>query len=66
MPPGRIQEKKLEKNYYDLMLFSIWELRSFAKKYVLEKKPIDSKYIQKAFEVWKKFESIDLKTYEIK
>jgi hypothetical protein len=56
-----IKEKKLKKNYYDLMLYAIYRLYSFAKDYSENKKPIDNNYIEEAIKCWIEFEKTDLK-----
>lgn len=60
-----IQDAKLGKNYYDLMLYSVYKLYPIAKKYCDNKKPIDSNYIEKVIQNWIEFEKTDLKKLKI-
>lgn len=56
----------LKKEYYDLMLFSLWYLYADAKYYCDEKKPINVEFFEKAISIWEKFEETDLSKFKPK
>lgn len=60
-----IRQRKLTKNYYDLMLFSVWKLYPIAKKYCNLKKPIDNLYIEESIKCWADFEKQNLSKLKI-
>lgn len=60
-----VKEKRLEKNYYDLMIYAILKLYKEAKEYSENKKSIDDIYIESAIECWMDFEKTDLKKLKI-
>lgn len=60
-----IKEKGLEKNYYDLMTYSVFKLYEEAKEYSENKKPIDNIYIERTIKCWMDFEKTDLKKLKI-
>ena len=60
-----IKEGRLEKNYYDLMLYSVFKLYQLAKKYCDNKIQIDENYIEGAIKCWIDFEKSDLKNFKI-
>jgi hypothetical protein len=60
-----IKERKLEKNYYDLMLYSIFKLYQTAKEYCDARMPIDERYIENAINSWIDFEKSNLKNFKI-
>ncbi len=62
---NRVKMGKLEKNYYDLMLFGIFKMYGFAKDYSDNQKPIGKKYIKEAAKCWIEFEQIDLSKLKI-
>lgn len=60
-----IKERTLEKNYYDLMLYAVYKLYPFAKKYCEEEKKIDNNFIETAIKYWLEFEKTDLSQLKI-
>jgi len=60
-----IKEGMLKKNYYDLMLYSIFKLYQTAKKYCENKMQINENYIEDAIKCWIAFEKSNLKNFEI-
>ncbi len=60
-----IKEKKLGKNYYDMMLYSIFKLYQPAKEYCENKIQIDINYIENSIKCWINFEKINLKNFKI-
>ncbi|MFH1956398.1 MAG: hypothetical protein ABIJ28_02010 [Patescibacteria group bacterium] len=60
-----IKERTLEKNYYDLMLYAVYKLYPFAKKYCENKKEIYNDFIENAVKCWLEFEEIDLSKLKI-
>ncbi len=60
-----VKKKKLDKNYYDLMIFGIFRMYKIAKDYSDNKKPIDKNYIEETVRCWIEFESADLNNLRI-
>ncbi len=58
-----IREGKLQKNYYDLMLYGVFKLYPLSKIYSENKRPIDRKYIESVVDCWIEFEKINLKKF---
>ena len=56
-----IKENKLKRDYYDLMLFSVFCLYPVAKYFCENKKPIDDDFINSAIKCWQEFEKTNLK-----
>lgn len=61
----RVKEGKLEKNYYDLMLFGIFKMCKIAKDYSNSQRSIDRTYMEEAVKCWIEFEQIDLSKLKI-
>lgn len=60
-----IRNQQLEKNYYDLMLFSVWKLYAVAREYCYHKKVIDRRYLEAAVQSWEEFERADLSKFKV-
>jgi len=60
-----VKKNRLEKNYYDLMLFGIFKMYKIAKDYSDNEKFIDDNYIEEAIKCWIEFENADLRKLKI-
>ncbi len=59
-----VRTHTFRKDYYDLMLFSLWGLYDIAKEYSDQRKPIDRRYIETVVRNWESFESMDLSRFD--
>lgn len=60
-----IRNQQLKKNYYDLMLFSVWKLYTIAREYCDNEKVIDRKYLEATVQSWEEFEQADLSKFKV-